>query len=119
MFDNVFVNPASYRSFVASGTWPDKTILVLEAREARNKGSINQHGHFQAGGVMDMEFHVKDEKRFPGKWAFFSFDSATGNASLLPQKADCYTCHAAHAAVDTTLSSSIRLFCRLPKQREP
>ncbi len=41
MFDNVFVSPAAYRSFLATGTWPDKTILVLEAREAQSKGSIN------------------------------------------------------------------------------
>jgi len=102
MFDNVFVNPAAYRSFLATGTWPDKTVMVLEAREARSKGSINQRGHFQAGDIMDLEVHVKDEARFPGKWAFFSFDSATGNGSLLPQHAACYTCHSAHAAVDTT-----------------
>lgn len=102
MFDNVFVNPESYRSFLATGTWPDKTVMVLEAREARNKGSINQHGHFQAGDVMDLEVHVKDEARFAGKWAFFSFDSTTGNGTLIPQGAPCYSCHAAHGSVDTT-----------------
>ena len=102
MFDNVFVNPEAYRSFQATGVWPDKTVMVLEAREARSKGSINQHGHFQAGGVMDLEVHVKDESRFPGKWAFFSFDSTSANGTLIPPAAACYTCHAAHAAVDTT-----------------
>ena len=102
MFDNVFVNPQAYRSFLETGTWPDKTVIVLEAREARSKGSINQHGHFQAGSVMDLEVHVKDEARFPGKWAFFSFDSAGGNGTLIPQGAPCYSCHTAHAAVDTT-----------------
>jgi len=101
-FDNLFVNPEAYRSFVATGTWPDKTVLVLEARDAASRGSINKSGHFQSGGVMDLEFHVKDEKRFPGKWAFFSYDAASGNASLLPQRASCYSCHAQHAAVDTT-----------------
>jgi hypothetical protein len=45
---------------------------------------------------------VKDEARFPGKWAFFSFDPAGGNGKLFPQTATCYTCHTAHAAVDTT-----------------
>lgn len=102
MFDNVFVNPEAYRSFLATGTWPDKTMMVLEAREASSKGSINKSGHFQSGGVMDLEVHVKDESRFPGKWAFFSFDSASGNGTLIPQGAACYSCHAAHAAVDTT-----------------
>lgn len=102
MFDNVFVNPEAYRSFLATGTWPDKTVMILEAREAKSKGSINQHGQFQGTDVMDIEVHVKDEARFPGKWAFFSFDSASSNGTLIPQTAACYSCHAAHAAVDTT-----------------
>lgn len=102
MFDNVFVNPEAYRSFLATGTWPDKTVMILEGREARSKGSINHSGHFQAVGVMDFEVHVKDEARFPGKWAFFSFDAPDKNGTLIPQGAPCYTCHAEHAAVDTT-----------------
>jgi Cytochrome P460 len=102
MFDNVFVNPETYRSFVATGTWPDKTILVLESRGAESKGSINQSGHYQSAGVMGLSVHVKDEARFPGKWAFFSFASPNGNGKLFPQAAACYSCHAAHAAVDTT-----------------
>jgi hypothetical protein len=102
VFDNVFVNPAAYRSFVATGTWPDKTVMVLEVRRAKSKGSINQRGHFQDTSVMGFEVHVKDEARFPGKWAFFEFDSADKNGTLVPQAAPCYTCHAAHAAVDTT-----------------
>jgi Cytochrome P460 len=102
MFDNVFVNPAAYRSFLATGTWPDKTVMVLEVRGAKSKGSINQRGHFQDADVMGFEVHVKDEAQFPGKWAFFEFDSPSKNGTLVPQAAPCYTCHAAHAAVDTT-----------------
>ena len=52
MFDNIFVNPEAYKAFVATGTWPDKTILVLEGRMAANKGSINQKGHFQTTDIM-------------------------------------------------------------------
>jgi len=102
MFDNVFVNPEAYRSFLATGTWPDKTVMVLEVRSARTKGSINQRGHFQETAIMDMEVHIKDEARFKGKWAFFAFDKPTANGTLIPQGAPCYTCHTAHAAVDTT-----------------
>lgn len=69
-FDNVFVNPEAYRSFLATGTWPDKTVIVLEGRGASSKGSINKSGHFQSGGLTGLEIHVKDEARFPGKWAF-------------------------------------------------
>ncbi len=102
MFDNVFVNPGAYRSFVATGTWPDKTVMVLESRGAESKGSINQSGHYQSTSVMGFAIHVKDEARFPGKWAFFLFNSPSGNGKLIPREAACYTCHAAHGAVDTT-----------------
>ena len=100
MFDNVFVNPEAYKVFVNTGTWPDKTILVLEERGARDKGSINRSGNFQAD-VMGLELHVKDEARFPGKWAFFAFGGEK-TAKAIPTSADCYSCHAQHAAVDTT-----------------
>src|SRR5258708_35905369 len=47
-FTNVFVNPAAYRSFIANGKWPDKTMLVLEVRASASKGSINQGGSYQS-----------------------------------------------------------------------
>jgi hypothetical protein len=100
MFDNVFVSPEAFKVFVATGTWPDKTILVIEGRRAEGKGSINQKGNYQ-GATMGFEAHVKDEARFPGKWAFFSFGDAK-TAKMIPTTADCYSCHATHAAVDTT-----------------
>ena len=101
MFDNVFVNPDAYRAFLKTGTWPDKTMLVLEVRGAQGKGSINQHGNYQGGDVMGLEVHVKDEARFAGKWAFFGFDQGK-TAKMVPVSADCYSCHADHAAVNTT-----------------
>ncbi|MCU1223004.1 MAG: hypothetical protein JWQ42_1097 [Edaphobacter sp.] len=101
MFDNVFVNPEAYARFVATGTWPDQTVMVLEVRGAEGKGSINQRGHYQGSDVMAVEVHVKDEKRFPGKWGFFGFDNKV-KAKMIPATADCYSCHTQHAAVDTT-----------------
>ena len=50
---------------------------------------------------MGIEVHVKDEKRFPGKWAFFGFGDAK-TAKMIPTTAGCYSCHSSHAAVDTT-----------------
>ena len=101
MFDNVFVNPEAYKKFVETGTWPDKTMFVLEVRGAVDKGSINQKGSYQSTEVMGREVHIKDEARFPGKWAFFGFDDGN-TGKMIPTTADCYSCHAAHGAVDTT-----------------
>jgi Cytochrome P460 len=101
MFDNVFVNPESYKAFLETGTWPDKTMLVLEARMGEGKGSINQKGNYQGTDIMGLEVHVKDEAHFPEKWAFFSFDDAK-TSEMIPTGANCYSCHSEHAAVDTT-----------------
>ena len=102
MFDNVFANPEAYRGFLETGTWPDKTMLVLEERKAGTKGSINKNGHFQTGEVLGLEVHVKDEARFPtGKWAFFNSEDGV-RGKLLPKEMECYSCHEQHGAVDTT-----------------
>ncbi len=100
-FDNVFVNPVAYRSFLDHGVWPDKTVLVLELRGAESKSSINKRGNYQGSTVTGVEVHIKDEARFPGKWAFFGFDNQV-SGKLIPQSASCYSCHAEHGAVDTT-----------------
>lgn len=100
MFDNVFVNPEAYEAFLETGTWPDKTMLVLEARRAEGKGSINQKGNYQSTDIHVLEVHVKDS-RFPGQWAFFHFMEGKAG-SLIPSSAECYSCHKDHAAVDTT-----------------
>ena len=100
MFDNVFVNPEAYKTFVATGTWPDKTMIVLEGRMAANKGSINKKGHYQTNDVMMQSVHIKDESRFQGKWAFFGFDERKP-AKQIHTTAVCYSCHEQHGAVDT------------------
>ena len=98
MFDNVFVKPKAYAAFLATGTWPNGTVLVLEVRGAEGRGSINRSGHYQASQVASLEAHVKDKA---GKWGFFSFGNKD-RAKLIPPTAGCYSCHAEHAAVDTT-----------------
>ena len=103
MFDNVFVDPASWRAFQATGTWPDKTMLVLEVRGGQGRGSINKGGQYQDGDVMGLEVHVKDTARFAGQWGFFGFDDKAP-AKRIPTEAACYSCHEAHGAVDTTFA---------------
>jgi hypothetical protein len=101
MLDNVFVDPASYRAFLKTGAWPDKTTLIKENRFAESAGTLSKAGQFQAG-VRDLEIHIKDQARFPGQWAFFKSDDGKARAVLKPQSADCYSCHQANGAVDTT-----------------
>ncbi len=99
-FDNVFVNPEAYHAYLKTGTWPDKTVLILEARASDSKVSINKDGRVQTN-VVGIEAHVKDASH--GGWAFYSFGNGTQQeGTLFPKSANCYSCHEQNAAVDTT-----------------
>ena len=99
-FDNVFVNPSSYRSFIETGHWPDKTMFILEVRAATGQGSINNAGHYQSD-IVAIEAEVKDEKRFPQKFAYFGF-GGKDKATALAATSSCNTCHGQNAAVENT-----------------
>ena len=115
MFDNVFVNPSAYKAFLETGTWPDQTMLVLEVRGAGSNASINKSGHFQTDDVMGREVHLKD-KRVPGGWAFYGFDEAKATTPF-PHEMDCYSCHEAHAAVDTTFVQFYPTLLKVAEQK--
>jgi len=99
-FTNVYVNPASYRAFLESGAWPDRTMFVLEIRGSASEGSINRFGRFQTG-LRAVEVNLKDA-RLPGGWGFFDFGTSTGPVAPLPQTANCYQCHRDNTAVEHT-----------------
>jgi hypothetical protein len=103
VFQNVFVNPSSYREFMKTGKWPDKTTFVLEFRASTSEGSINKGGRFQSQ-LVGLEAEVKDST-FKDGWAFFNF--GRGNAlqesgEPLPDDAGCRECHTKNTAVERT-----------------
>jgi Cytochrome P460 len=101
VFDNVFVNRPAYKSFLQTGKWPDKTMFVLEIRSSGSKASINKDGRFQTERV-GLSAEVKDEARFPGKWAFFGFGHGESAGKMIPATGACYSCHKQNGAVDNT-----------------
>jgi hypothetical protein len=115
MFDNIFVNPSSYKTFQETGTWPDKTTLVLEVRGTESDTTINKRGHTQSADVMGFEVHVKDAS-LEGGWGFFQFDNQV-SAKLTKRPASCYTCHEQHAAVDTTFVQFYPTLLELAKKK--
>ncbi len=101
-FSNVYIQPEAYRQFATTGKFPDQTLLVMEIVSAGSKASINKRGQFEDGFV-GIEAAVKDEQRFPEKWAYFSFigpdGKVLGQAKPFPKQA-CWKCHNEHGAVD-------------------
>lgn len=97
-FTNVYVNPSSYRAFMKTGQWPDKTIFILEVRSSASEGSINKAGRYQAE-LRAVEAEVKDSSR-PFPWAYYDFGDTDDRAEPLPKSAPCYECHSTKAAVE-------------------
>jgi hypothetical protein len=100
MFTNVFVKPAAYDYYLGNGKWPDKTMFVLEIYGSTSQGSINKHGSYQKD-FMGLDVEVKDEARFPDKWAYFNFDGGENAArAIAPPQNACWKCHEQNAAVE-------------------
>jgi YHS domain-containing protein len=102
-FENVYVNPSAYSEFMKSGKWPDKTIFVLEIRRSMDKGTFAQGGRYQ-GELVTIEAAVKDESRFPEKWAYFGLGRNAESARAIPKTESCFTCHSANAAVENSFA---------------
>src|ERR1043165_5690169 len=81
-FGNVFVNPSSYRAFMQTGKWPDKTIFVLEFRASGKETIADREGRFQTT-LNGIEADVKDS-RFPDGWGFFTFNNPDAAAKGSP-----------------------------------
>ncbi|HEY6389485.1 MAG TPA: cytochrome P460 family protein, partial [Candidatus Acidoferrum sp.] len=99
-FTNVFVTPEAYDFFQAQGSWPDKTMFVLEIYGSSSHGSINRKGSYQES-LVGLDVEVKDESRFADKWAYFDFNNSAKTASArTPSKNNCWSCHDQNAAVE-------------------
>lgn len=103
MFGNLFVQPTALKHFENTGTWPDKTVLLMEVRDvghaAADDSFLGKNAQFQTD-VMGYEAHVKDSSR--GGWAFYSIRKDATSGKAFDKTAKCFSCHADHGAVDTT-----------------
>jgi hypothetical protein len=102
-FHRVYMEPAAYRTFKTTGAFPEGTMFVLELFEAAEKTSPAKGGWFE-GRRIGLEASVKDSRRFPGQWAYFSFENgAKASAEAFPDDG-CHACHKAHAARDSVFT---------------
>ena len=105
-FTNVYIQPEAYRYFMATGEFPEGTMLPMDIFRPGSRESINQAGFFEKD-FLGMEAAVKDSERYPEGWAYLSFRDRSGglreSASAFP-KERCYDCHAEHAATDNVFT---------------
>lgn len=100
-FHDVYLRPASYREYIRTGKFPEKTMLVLALYPSEDKVSPAKGGYFE-GDLEGLAVAVKDHEHFAKGWAYFNFgdaghlkDTATANPEPM-----CYSCHKQHAADD-------------------
>jgi hypothetical protein len=103
MFNTTLMEPGAYRHFVETGTFREGTMLALIGQGIGTNTTPARQGQF-ATDVHMVEMAVKDSKRVPEGWAYYGFGGPMAGGyrtSAAPQpKANCYDCHAKHAARD-------------------
>lgn len=111
-FHNVYVQPAAFRAYRATGKWPEGTMMVKELQlvdgpAEHPDGSrleVSGRGYFP-GVVAGLDVAVKDSKRFAKtkNWGYFNFNHAPPpylpSASERPVS-ECAGCHIANAHED-------------------
>jgi len=106
MFHNVYTQPEAYQEFLKTGTFPEKTIFIIEMFDSAQNVTIAKRGYTE-GDVMGMDVSVKDHEHFPEGWAYFNFAYDNGKfadkAKPFP-KDSCFSCHAEHGASDNVFT---------------
>lgn len=100
-FHDVYLRPESYREYLRTGKFPEKTMLVLALYPPNEKVSPAKGGYFE-GDLDGLAAAVKDHEHFREGWAYFNFGQAPNlkaSATANP-KENCYSCHSEHAADD-------------------
>ena len=98
-FHHVYLRPEAYEAWRQTGRFPDQTVLVLELHEAAQKVAPSRHGLFE-GRRLALEAAVKDVRRFPDGWAYFSFGDGSQKTAKAFSRNACFDCHRQHAASD-------------------
>ncbi len=102
-FHNVYINAEAYEHYKRTGKFPEKTMLVMDVYEAKEKEPKNivSKGFFP-GNQLHFEVAVKNSMRPDGSktdWAYYAFPPNQATAKAFPDSA-CYQCHLKHADDD-------------------
>jgi hypothetical protein len=119
-YHNIYINPIGYSQYLATGAFPEGTMLVMDVYEAAQKEisptgrpSVLNDGTFN-GKRRRIEIAVKDANRPNHRndpqhlsvqaWAYYAFDFVA-SGQLQPSAGPfddsaCYACHVDHAGDD-------------------
>ena len=119
VFENIYVTRDAYRAFMQSGTWPEKTMFVMEGRAADSHELLANTGQ-SAGDALFIEASVKDSTRYPDTtWAYFNYGDGkkpSASATPIPKTASCYACHDQNTAVEYSFAQFYPAVCEAAKR---
>lgn len=112
-FHNVYVQPAAFAAYRATGKWPEGTMMAKELQLVDDpKGEFEDGSRFEPSGrgyfpgpVNGLDVSVKDSKRFAESknWGYFNFNHAAppylASTEAKPI-GECAGCHIANADED-------------------
>mgnify|MGYP001546890648 FL=1 len=111
-FHNVYVPPAAFKAYRATGEWPEGTMILKELQLTSGTPEFKDGSHFEPSGrgyfpgaVNGVDVMVKDSKRFAKSknWGFFNFNHSAPpylKAASERSIAECAGCHIANAHED-------------------
>lgn len=86
--NGVYVDPAAYAEYEKSGTFPERTVIVMKRTGSQATGDA--HGDFSVS--------VKDSSRFSDGWGFF--DLSGKSKAQAASEGTCQPCHREKAQTD-------------------
>lgn len=101
-FKNVYISPEAYRAYLATGKFPEKTMLALALYDPSEKVSPAKAGYFE-GEFTSLAFAVKDRGHASESWSYYDFPADGGHLADSAKafaKSQCYDCHHQHALDD-------------------
>jgi hypothetical protein len=112
-FHNVYIQPAAFKAYRATGKWPEGTMMIKELQLVDDpKGEFpdgsrylpSGRGYFP-GPVNGLDVSVKDSKRFAAtnNWGYFNFNHSAPPylaAAAAKSVEECAGCHIANADED-------------------
>jgi len=106
VFHNIYMQREAYKQYVHTGTFPEKTMVIMEQVRGGTNASINRKGTFE-DEFIGIEVALKDGSKSADKWSYFKFFNSDGKildrAKAFPKEA-CWNCHNEHGATDNVFT---------------
>ena len=101
-FHHVYIDPASYKTYAATGVFPEGTVIAKELVTAqKRKKASSGRGYFE-GTHNGFEIAHKSKKLYPkepGNWAYYSFGHHAPPYAAMAKRQPTESCASCHESL--------------------